>query len=58
MTKEDAFAVVKAKVVELKAAVAVLNDLHPDGNVGLDEWCEKMDDVIFDLEEDLLLDHE
>jgi hypothetical protein len=53
MTKEQAFEQVQSKVAELQDAVCELHRLHRNGNVGLDEWCEHMDNVMWDLYEEI-----
>jgi hypothetical protein len=53
MTKEQAFEQVKSKVAELQDAVCELHRLHRNSNVGLDEWIEHMDNVMWDLADEL-----
>ena len=55
-TKEQinaAYEVVRQRVRELQAAVAELAEVHTDGNVGLTEWIESIDDVLFDIADEL-----
>ena len=49
MTKEQAFIEVQNKVAELQDALVVLHGLHQDGNVGIAEWMDHMDEVMMDL---------
>jgi len=58
MTKEQAFQEVQRKVGELQDAVIQLHNLHRDGNVGLDEWIEHMDNVLLDLSEEIYAEAE
>jgi hypothetical protein len=53
MTKEQAFEEVQRKVGELQDAVIQLHRLHQDGNVGLDEWIEHMDNVLWELSDEI-----
>lgn len=55
-TKEQinaAYEVVRQRARELQAAVAELAEVHTDGNVGLIEWIESIDDVLFDIADEL-----
>ena len=45
--------VVRQRVRELQAAVAELAEVHTDGNVGLIEWIESIDNVLFDITDEL-----
>lgn len=49
MTKEQAYALVQQRVMELQDAVMQLATVHVDGNVGLQEWCDSMDDVMYEI---------
>ena len=55
-TKEQinaAYEVVRQRVRELQAAVAELAEVHTDGNVGLTDWIESIDNVLFDIADEL-----
>ena len=55
-TKEQinaAYEVVRQRARELQAAVAELAEVHTDGNVGLTEWIESIDTVLFDITDEL-----
>ena len=55
-TKEQinaAYEAVRQRARELQAAVAELAEVHTDGNVGLTEWIESIDDVLFDIADEL-----
>ena len=56
MTKEQAFEQVKSKVAELQDAMCKLRRLHRNGNVDFDEWIEHMDNVMWDLADELRAD--
>lgn len=53
MTKEKAYRMIERQVNELQAAIMNLASIHTDGNVGLQEWCDSMDDVMYELSNEI-----
>jgi hypothetical protein len=51
LTKEAsaAYAEVERKVSELQDAIIALGRVYETNCVGLDEWCEHMEEVMYDL---------
>jgi hypothetical protein len=53
VTKQQAYVLVERKVNELQYAIMKLANIHVDGNVGLQEWCDHMDDVMYELSNEI-----
>lgn len=51
-----AYLEVQVKVRELQDAVIKLNSVFETNTVGLVEWCEHMDDVMYELEAEMYSD--
>lgn len=53
MNSHEALLIVTQKVAELQMAINALSSIVETKSFGCAEWCESLDEALFELEEDI-----